>query len=92
MVQLTSNQATRPMIAPTPLKTILSPQRYPFAVARVRDGEIISTASYQTSLEDCYAQVQGWRSSLPQYTWIMAEMQEIGEATPDRVNTYWVAV
>jgi hypothetical protein len=80
------------MIAPTPLKTILSPQRYPFAVASVLNGKIISTASYSTSLADCYAQVQGWRSSLPQYTWIMAEMQEIGEATPGEVNTYWVAV
>ena len=32
------------MIAPTPLKTILSPQRYPFAVASVLNGKIISTA------------------------------------------------
>jgi hypothetical protein len=79
-------------MTPTPLKTILSPTRYPFAVAQVRDGKIISTAGYQTSLADCYAQVQGWRSSLPQYTWIMAEMREIGEEIPDRVNTYWVAV
>lgn len=80
------------MTTPTPLKTILSPQRYPYAVAQVLNGKIISTAAYQSTLADCYAQVQGWRSSLPQYQWIMAEIREIGERTPDRVNTYWVAV
>jgi hypothetical protein len=70
----------------TPLQTILSRTRYPFAVAHVRDGRIISTASYQTSLADCYAEVQAWRSSLPQYQWIMAEQQEIDG------KSYWVAV
>jgi hypothetical protein len=80
-------------ITPTPRKTILSRTRYPVAVACVKDGKIISTASSQTTLADCYAEVQGWRSSLPQYQWIMAEQQEIGEAIPDVcVNTYWVAV
>lgn len=70
------------MATPKPLKTILSRTRYPFAVAHVRDGRIISTAAYQTSLESCYNEVQAWRSSLPQYQWIMAEQKD----------GHWVAV
>jgi len=80
------------MISPTPLKTILSPDRYPFAVAQVKDGKIVNTFGYATTLEECYALVQGWRSSMGSADYIMAEMREIGARTPDRVNTYWVAV
>ena len=80
------------MTDPTPLKTILCPNRYPFAVAMVRDGKIISTVAYPETLEECYFQVQGWRSARPNDQYIMAEQREIGEKTPDRVNTYWVAV
>ena len=80
------------MTAPAPLKTILSPTRYPFAVAMVRDGKIISTVAYPETLEDCYFQVQAWRAARPNDQYIMAEQREIGEKTPDRVNTYWVAV
>jgi hypothetical protein len=80
------------MTDPTPLKTILSPTRYPFAVAMVRNGKIISTVAYPHTLEDCYFQVQAWRSARPHDQYIMAEQREIGEKTPDRVNTYWVAV
>jgi hypothetical protein len=80
-------------ITPTPLKTILSRTRYPFAVACVKDGKIVNTFSYATTLEECYALVQGWRSSMGSADYIMAEQQEIGEAIPDVcVNTYWVAV
>ena len=80
------------MTDPTPLKTILSPTRYPFAVAMVRNGRIVSTVAYPATLEDCYFQVMGWRSARPQDQWIMAEMREIGEAVPNVcVNTYWVA-
>lgn len=79
---------------PTPLKTILSATRYPYAVAYVQDGKITHTVGYATTLEDCYFQVQGWRGV---WRWrdadyIMVEMREIGESTPDRVNTYWCAV
>jgi hypothetical protein len=80
------------MTDPTPLKTILCSIRYPFAVAFVKDGKIASTIAYATTLEDCYFQVQGWRSSMGSADYIMAEQKEIGEETPDRVNTYWVAV
>ncbi|MFZ9739205.1 MAG: hypothetical protein ACO3EZ_14465 [Prochlorotrichaceae cyanobacterium] len=79
-------------MTPTPLKTILSPTRYPFAVAMVRDGKISRTVAYPATVEDCYIQVQGWRSARPHDQWIMVEQREIGEKTPDRVNTYWVAV
>ena len=80
-------------ITPTPLKTILSPTRYPYAVACVKDGKIASTVSYATTLEDCYAKVQGWRSAYGTADYIMAEQQEIGEAIPNVcVNSYWVAV
>ena len=82
------------MTAPTPLKTILSPTRYPYAVAVVENGKIVSTVGYASTLEDCYAQVQGWRAyrgDLANY--IMAEMREIGEAIPNvSINTYWCAV
>ena len=79
---------------PTPLKTILSPTRYPFAVAQVRDGKITCTVSYQTTLEQCYAETQGWRSmAVGADGYIMAEMREIGEAIPNvSVNTFWCAV
>jgi hypothetical protein len=40
------------MTDPTPLKTILCPTRYPFAVAYVKDGKIASTIAYATTLED----------------------------------------
>ncbi len=79
-------------MSPTPLKTILCPIRYPFAVAFVKDGKITRTVAYATTLEDCYFQVQGWRGSRGTADYIMAEQKEIGEKTPDRVNTYWVAV
>ena len=80
------------VLTPTPLKTILSPARYPFAVAQVKDGKIANTVAYASTLEDCYFQTQGWRASMASADFIMAEMREIGEATPDQVNTYWVAV
>lgn len=74
------------MTTPTPLQTILSPTRYPFAVAQVKDGKITSTLAYQDSLEECYFQVQGWRSSMGSASYIMAEQQEING------KSYWVAV
>jgi hypothetical protein len=74
------------MSIPTPLQTILSPTRYPFAVAQVKDGKITSTLAYQDSLEECYFQVQGWRSSMGSAAYIMAEQQEING------KSYWVAV
>ena len=78
--------------APTPLKTILSPTRYPFAVAYAEGGAIRHTVAYAATLEECYAQVQAWRSYRQDGAYIMASMAEIGERTPGRVNTYWVAV
>ena len=82
---------------PTPLKTILSPARYPFAVAVVRDGKIVSTVAYPSSLEECYVQTQAWRQAYANYNhpeqYIMAEMRMIGEEIPnEQVNTYWCAV
>jgi hypothetical protein len=74
------------MTAPTPLLTILSPERYPYAVAHVQDGKITSTLAYQDSLEECYFQVQGWRGSMGSASYIMAEQQEING------KSYWVAV
>ena len=71
---------------PTPLLTILSPERYPYAVAQVRDGKITSTLAYATTLEECYFQVQGWRSSMGSADYIMAEQREING------KSYWVAV
>jgi hypothetical protein len=74
------------MTVPTPLQTILSPTRYPFAVAFVRDGKITRTMAYATTLEDCYFQVQGWRASMGTGAFIMAEQQERNG------KSYWVAV
>jgi len=80
---------------PAPLKTILCPVRYPYAVAQVKDGKIVSTVAYPSTLEECYFQTQAWRQAYEKsrrYEYIMAEMKEIGEKTPNRVNTYWCAV
>ena len=81
---------------PAPLKTILCPVRYPYAVAQVKDGKIVSTVAYFRNLEECYHQTQAWRQTYANYNrryeYIMAEMREIGEKTPNRVNTYWCAV
>ena len=74
------------MTTPTPLQTILSADRYPYAVAFVKDGKITSTMSYATTLEDCYFQVQGWRSSMASADYIMAEQRERNG------KSYWVAV
>jgi len=85
-------------ITPTPLKTILSRTRYPFAVACVKAGQITHTVAYSSTLAECYAMVQGWNSSrLPsqvaEFHYVMAEQREIGEAVPNVcVNTYWAAV
>ena len=77
------------MTTPTPLKTILSPTRYPFAVAQVKNGKIASTLSYQTTLEQCHAEMQGWRSHFNSADYIMAEMRNLDD-TPS--YSYWVAV
>jgi len=77
------------MTIPTPLKTILSPTRYPFAVAQVRDGKIVSTLSYQTTLEQCHAEMQGWRSHFNSADYIMAEMRDLDDTTS---YSYWCAV
>jgi hypothetical protein len=74
------------MTDPTPLQTILSPTRYPFAVAFVKGGKIARTLAYASTLEDCYFQVQGWRSSMGSADYIMAEQQERSG------KSYWVAV
>ena len=74
------------MTTPTPLLTILSPERYPYAVAQVRDGKITSTLAYATTLEECYFQVQGWRSSMASADYIMAEQRERNG------KSYWCAV
>ena len=87
---------TASTVTPTPLKTILTPTRYPFAVAKVAGGKIVCTIAYARNLEDCYNQVQGWRASDASYNfkheYVAAEMVEIGDRTPNSVNTYWVAV
>jgi len=78
------------MTAPAPLKTILSPTRYPYAVAVVRNNKIACTVAYTSTLEDCYAQMMGWRSyrgDLDNY--IMAEMQDLDNTTS---YSYWCAV
>lgn len=80
------------MATPAPLKTILSPDRYPYAVAHVRDGKISEAVAYASTLEDCYFQTQGWRASMGSADFIMVENREVREATPDQVDTYWVAV
>jgi len=76
-----------------PLKTVLTVDRYPFAVAKVENGKITCTVSYASTLEDCYNQVQGWRSSFANYSfkdnYIMAEMKDL-DNTPN--YSYWVAV
>ncbi len=74
------------MTDPTPLQTILSPIRYPFAVAFVKDGKIARTLAYASTLEDCYFQVQGWRGCSSSGAFIMAEQQERSG------KSYWVAV
>lgn len=74
------------MTTPTPLQTILSADRYPYAVAQVRDGKITCTITYATTLEDCYFQVQAWRSSMASADYIMAEQRERNG------KSYWVAV
>lgn len=80
------------MTIPTPLKTILTPDRYSFAVAYADDGKIKCTSAYASSLEEVYFMVQGWNNSLPQHCtgrYIMAEMRDLDE-TPS--YSYWVAV
>lgn len=74
------------MTIPTPLQTILSPTRYPYAVAQVKDGKIISTIGYATTLEDCYFQVKRWRASMESTDYIMAKQQD------SNGKSYWVAV
>lgn len=74
------------MTTPTPLLTILSPERYPYAVAMVKDGKISCTMAYAATLEDCYFQVQGWRASMGSGAYIMAEQRE------SNGKSYWVAV
>jgi hypothetical protein len=84
---------TASTITPAPLKTVLTPDRYPFAVATVVDGKIACTVSYASTLEDCYNQVQGWRASIANYNfkhdYIMAEQRDL-DNTPN--YSYWVAV
>jgi hypothetical protein len=72
--------------APTPLQTILSADRHPYAVAMVKDGKIACTMAYAATLEECYALVQGWRSSMGSAAYIMAEQRERNG------KSYWVAV
>jgi hypothetical protein len=69
---------------PKPLKTILSPERYPFAVALMEDGEIKYTVAYEQTLEDIHKQMKIWNKgySFDKGQFIMAEQQ----------NGYWVAV
>jgi hypothetical protein len=78
---------------PTPLKTILTPERYPFAVAIVENGKITGTVSYASTLEDVYNQCQGWRASIANYSfphdYIMVEQKDL-DNTPN--YSYWVAV
>ena len=72
--------------APAPLQTILSADRYPYAVAMVKDGKIACTMAYAATLEDCYFQVQGWRGCHSSAAYIMAEQRE------SNGKSYWVAV
>ena len=74
--------------SPTPLKTILG-NRYPYAVAQVRDGRIVATMAYATTLEECYFQTMGWNSSMGGASYIMAEQKDL-DNTPN--YSYWVAV
>jgi hypothetical protein len=75
------------MTIPTPLQTILCPVRYPFAVAQVMDGKIAMTMCYQRTLEQCYAETQGWRSANNnRATYIMAEQREMDG------KSFWCAV
>jgi hypothetical protein len=55
-------------------------------VAFVKGGKIARTLAYASTLEDCYFQVQGWRSSMGSADYIMAEQQERNG------KSYWVAV
>jgi len=75
------------MTDPTPLQTILSPTRDPFAVAFVKDGRIARTLAYASTLEDCYYQVQGWRACQSSGAFIMVEQQQERSG-----KSYWVAV
>jgi len=81
------------MPTPTPLKTILTPDRYPFAVAKVENGKIVSTVSYATSLEDAHRSTQKWNNSLRGFNFnhkfVMAEMKDL-DNTPS--YSYWVAI
>jgi len=70
----------------TPLQTILCPVRYPFATAKVNNGSIVRTLSYQSSLEKCYAETKGWVAHFSDPNYIMVEQKEI------EGKSYWVAV
>ena len=80
------------MTTPKPLKTILCPVDYPFAVASVENDKISYTFGYSKGLADCYANMLRWRSSCPHADIIMVRQSEIGAKRPDSVNSYWVAV
>lgn len=80
------------MATPTPLKTILSADRYPFAVAYVEEGAIKYTVGYEKTLEDVYFSAMGWNQSLPrnsQGRYIMSEMSNLDDTES---YSYWVAV
>jgi hypothetical protein len=76
-----------------PVKTILSPNRYPYAVARIKNGRINDTIKYFSTLEECLQGAQKSRNYYNSPDYIAVEMREIGEAIPNKtVNTYWVPV
>ena len=81
------------MQIPTPLKTILTPDRYPFAVAKVENGRIVSTVAYETSLEDVHSKTQKWNNTLRGFNfnhiYVMAEMKDLDNTSS---YSYWVAI
>ena len=69
-----------------PLQTILCPVRYPFATAKVNNGKIVCTLTYQSSLEKCYDETKGWVAHFSDPNYIMVEQKEV------EGKSYWVAV
>lgn len=48
---------------------------HPFAVAKVKNGKVAYTVAYAETLEQCYYQVQGWRCSMGDGSYAMAEQR-----------------
>ena len=79
---------------PTPLKTILDPVQYPFAVAYMVDNRIEYTLGYAQTLEQVYFMKCGWEQADPTQAKPGGKFIMVENANLDNTDdySYWVAV